>query len=110
MTDKFVPMANILGEYLRSQKVFVQNPRRIAELDAATELALKMFPGADITIEGDPLQMGALFLCVKDFDITVRETKEFAELISKANNFEIRPINDDCLRLIIMFGDALVRL
>lgn len=99
-----------LSEYLKRQKIFIQNPKRMAHVNAATEMACKLFPDAEITLEDDPLQMGAVILCVKDFDITVRETKEFAELISNADNFEIYSTDDESVKMSVLFSNALTKI
>lgn len=99
-----------LKQYLEMKKIFIQNPKRMAHVNAATEIACKLFPHAKITLGDDPMQMGAIILYVTDFDIVVRETKEFIELISKADNFEVYPINDERLCLAILFGNALTRI
>ena len=108
--EEFNGLANIIAEYLAMQKVFIQNPLRMKEVNDATEMACKLFPEANITLEDDPMQMGAVFLCIEDFDITVRETKEFAEIIRKADNFEIFPTDEENIRISIMFDNALTRI
>lgn len=111
MNDKeFMQFAEVLGRYLETQKIFIQNPQRMAEVNAATEMAERLFHEAKITIEDDPLQMGALILCIEDFDITVRETEAFCELVSKADNFEVYATDDEKVKLAIMFNNALNRI
>ena len=100
---------NVLNEYLNSQKMFVQNPKRIAEINAATEMACRLFPKADINLVDDPLQMGAIILTIEDCFITVREVKKFIELIGKANNFDILSNGED-IKLSILFDDALIKI
>ena len=108
--EEFNNLAAILAEYLETQKVFVQNPKRIEDVNAATETACRLFPEARIEIEDDPLQMGSLILSIEDFELTVRETDKFVELISKADNFEIFHCGGDEVRLAILFRNALVRI
>lgn len=108
--EEFMQFASAVRQYLETPKVFVQNPQRIAEVNAATEIACKLFPEANITLEDDPLQMGAIILIVEDFDITVRETKAFCELVSKADNFEVYATDDEKVKLAIMFNNALTRI
>lgn len=100
---------NILNEYLNTQKAFVQNPKRIAEVNAATEMACRLFPKAKIELEDDPLQMGAIILTIEDCFITVREIKKFIELVSKASNFEIINTCED-VKLSILFDNALIKI
>ena len=98
-----------LNEYLSTQKAFIQNPKRIAEVNAATEMAYKLFPKAKISLEDDPLQMGAIILTIEDCFITVREVKKFVELIGKANNFDIIS-NEEDIKLSILFDNALIKI
>ena len=99
----------LLSEYLNSQKIFVQNPKRIAEVNSATEMACKMFPKANINLEDDPLQMGAIILTIEDCFITVREINQFIKLIGKASNFDIINTGED-IKLSILFDNALIKI
>lgn len=99
-----------MTEYLESQKVFIQNPQRMKDVSSAYELAQRLFPDSKIELKDDPIQMGAIFLCVEDFDISVRETEIFSKLISKADNFEIYATGDENVRISIMFSNALIRI
>jgi hypothetical protein len=108
--EKFNKFAELLEKYLETQKVFVQNPQRMEEVNAATETACRLFPDAKISIEDDPLQMGAAILRIEDFDIVVRETEDFCSIIDKANNFDIYPVGDEKIRIDILFADALIRI
>ena len=100
---------DILTEYLNSQKIFVQNPKRIAEVNAATEMACKLFPKADINLIDDPLQMGAIILTIEDCFVTVREVKKFIDLIGNANNFDILGTEEN-IKLSILFDNALIKI
>ena len=108
--DEFAKFADCIGKYLRETKVFMKNPKRIADVEEAMRTAYQLFPEATITIEDDPLQIGTMFLCIRNFDILVRETKEFTKLISKADNFEIYPIGKEDLKMAIAFNNALIRI
>ena len=108
--EDFNNFAELLTKYLETQKVFVQNPQRMEEVNAATETACRLFSEAQITIEDDPLQMGAVILRIEDFDIVVRETKSFCNIIDKADNFDIYPIGDEKIRVDILFSNALIRI
>lgn len=110
---EFLSFMGGLKEYLETQKVFIQDPIRFAEVERATEIAREIFKDMEVSIEDDPLQMGALILCIKGFDITVRgerEIKFFQELIDKADNFEIYPVGDEKVKFAIMFNRVLRRL
>lgn len=107
--EQFNNFTELLREYLETEKVFIQNPQRMEEVNAATEMACRLFPEALIDIEDDPLQMGAIILTIEDFDLVVREPNDFCQLISKANNFEIYHTGKDMVRIAIVFGGALQR-
>lgn len=114
MNDKeFMDLMSDLQEYLAREKAFIQNPVRYAEVQHATEIAKELFKDYNIAIKDDPIQMGALILCIEGFDIMVqgeREIKLFTELISKASNFEIYPIGDERIKFSIVFADVLARI
>lgn len=104
--EEFMELADVLEDYLEEKKVFVQNPQRMAEVNTATEIACRLFPDAEIDIEDDPLQLGAIILTIKDFDIVVRETEMFAQLINKADNFEIYH-TEESVKIAILFNGVL---
>lgn len=111
--QEFMTLARELKEYFDAQKVFIQDPIRFAEVERATEIAREIFNDMKVAIEDDPLQMGALILCITGFDITVRGTREiklFQELIDKADNFEIYPVGDEKVKFAILFNHVLARI
>ena len=108
--EEFLSFAELLSEYLGREKVFIKNPARISDVEDAGEIAREIFPFATISLKDDPLQMGALILCIEDIDIAVREIESFKSLIGKANNFEVCPIGDDRVRLSVLFNKALIHL
>lgn len=114
MTDEeFMNLAEKLGEYIQTDKVFFKNPARCADVERAVEIAEKLFKEAKITIKDDPIQMGALIVHIEDFDIVVRGQEEielFKELISKASNFELYPTNDETVKFSLLFNEALKRI
>lgn len=111
MSDEvFKKFADCMGKYLRETKVFMKNPRRIADVEKAMEMAYKLFPEATITIADDPLQIGTMFLRIRDFDLAVREIKNFEQLISKADGFEIYPVDKEDVIISLMFNNALIRI
>lgn len=114
MDDKeFMNLMNDFKEYLEREKIFIQNPARYADVERATEIAKELFSEYDICIKDDPMQMGAVILCIDGYDITVRgerEIKLFTELISKANNFEIYPVGDEKVKFSILFANVLTRI
>ena len=111
--EDFMGLMDELAEYLRKEKVFIQNPVRYTEVQRAAAIAKELFKDYSISIKDDPIQMGALILCISGFDITIQGEEEialFTELISKANNFEIYPVGDDKVRFSILFANVLKRI
>lgn len=109
---EFMDLMGELGEYLATEKVFIKNPTRLAEVQQATEIAKQLFQDTNVTVENDPLQTGAMCLCINGFDIVVRgerEIKLFQQLISKANNFEIYAVGNENIKIAIMFNDVLIK-
>lgn len=113
MTDtEFMSFMGDLKRHLEEDKVFIKNPARFADIERATEIANELFAEMEITIKDDPIQMGALILCIEGIDIIVRGEREielFQELISKANNFEIYPVGREGIKFSILFNNALTR-
>lgn len=110
--EQFMSLMRGLGEYIDSKKVFVKNPARLNDVEQAAQIAKQLFQDYEITIEDDPIQMGALCLCINGFDITIRGKEEirlFQKLIAKADNFEIYPVGDERIKFAIMFNGALTR-
>ena len=108
--EELMNFTDLLTDYLETKKVFVQNPQRMAEVNAATETACRLFPEAEITIEDDPIQMGAVILSIKDYHLIVRETTDFIALICAADNFEIYETSQEKIELNILFSNALTRI
>ena len=111
--EDFMGLIDELSEYLRKEKVFIQNPVRYAEVQRAATIAKELFKDYSISIKDDPIQMGALVLCISGFDITIQGEEEialFTELISKANNFEIYPVGDERVKFSIIFANVLKRI
>ena len=110
--EEFMGLMNELGDYLKREKIFIKNPARFAEVNTAREIAKELFADSNITIEDDPLQMGAMSLCIKCFDVVIRGTREinlFQQLISKADNFEIYPAGNEQIEIAIMFYNVLIK-
>lgn len=114
MTDaEFQLILNKLGEYLSTEKRFVNNPMRQTEIKNAFIAAHKAFPDAKITMQDDPLEMGAFILNIEADDITMRgetEINDFIKTISQADNFEIYAIEDSRICLAAVFQDALINI
>ena len=110
---EFNALMDSLKKHLEAEKVFIKNPERFAEVEHATEIANELFGDMEISIKDDPLQMGALVLCIKGFDLVVRGKREialFQELISAADNFEIYSNGNESITFSILFNGALIRL
>ena len=111
--EEFMSLADKIDEYIKADKVFVQDLNRTREIKNAAEIAGQLFPNAKIDVADDPLQMGALILCIEDFDIVVRGVTEidlFNDMVSKANNFEIYSIGDERVKIAILFNSVLRRI
>ena len=102
-------LTDALKEYLATAKDYIPNIERLVSVSDAMSIAREMYPEHKITLAKDPLQMGVLFLEIIGTDITVigeREMELFQQMVDKADNFEIIPINKDEVRLSICFADA----
>ena len=114
MNDKeFNALMSQLKAHIEQEKVFIKNPLRFADVERATEIATELFSEMEITIEDDPLQMGAIIVRISGMDIVVRGAREielFQELISKANNFEIYATEEGNLTFALLFNNALTRI
>jgi hypothetical protein len=104
---------NIFGTHLKREKVFIQDPVRMAEVARALKIANKLFPDHVTEIKDDPLQTGALILCIDCTDVDAsmvlndeREIALFNEMTSLANNFEFYQINGN-IRFAAVFHGAL---
>lgn len=111
--NEFAALMARLQKYLDKQKVFIKNPKRFADVEQATEIATRLFPKANISINEDPIQMGALIIRIEDYSIISRGEREialFQELVSKASNFEVYTHDNENVRLAILFENALIRI
>lgn len=113
MNDKeFLEFAAQIEQYLSKEKVFVKDIARCAEVEYAMEIAKKLFPEAKVELEHDLLQMGALIISIKDFDITVRGETEinlFMQMVANASNFEIYAEGKEEAVIAILFNNALTK-
>lgn len=108
--NDFNEIMHATEKYLNAQKVFIQNPKRIREIKNATEIAVKLFPDAVVSITEDPFQMGALILEIKDEQLlVVREIALFYDMIQNADNFDIFCKGNE-LTISVLFNQALVRI
>ena len=109
--EEFMQLMDGLEAYLAVPKTFVPNPKRIADVKAATEIAKQLFPEAKISVINDPLQIGASILHIEDYSISAVDTEIplFSEMISKATNFDFYVKGNEIGVLSIVFNDAFVR-
>lgn len=114
MTDaEFQLILNKLGEHLSKEKRFINNPMRQTEIKNAFVQARQLFPDAQITLQDDPLEMGAFILNIETDDITLRgvtEIKTFAKIIAAVDNFEIYALPDSRICFAAVFNDALINI
>lgn len=111
--SEFAKILNELGKYIAMEKKFIRNPMRETEFKKAIELACNLWPDANIHINDDPLQMGAMILCVEDYSISaagVREIKTFSDIIALADNFEFYSLPDGNVKFAAVFNNVLVRI
>lgn len=108
--EEFMAILDQLKDYINSKKTFVENPFRMDEFKKAIEIATKLFPEAKIEMRDDPLEMGAMILRIKDYDIDITETDLFVDLIRLANNWNIYPCDNGNVCLAGVFNNVLVRI
>jgi hypothetical protein len=114
LEDKeFNTILDAISAHLKREKVFVQNPERMAEVARAFEIAKQLFPDHVTEINDDPLQTGALILSIEctevDASIVLNDEREIAlfnEMTYLANNFEFYQINGS-IRFAAVFHGAL---
>lgn len=110
--EEFYGILTQLGEYLQTEKKFIDNPFRQTEIKDALVAARKLFPDAKIELHEDPLQLGALIIHMEMYDMNVSgetEIKLFVDIIRKADNFEIYPIDEETICFALVYQKALIR-
>ena len=114
MTDaEFQLILNKIGEHLSKENRFINNPMRQTEIKNAFLQARQLFPDATITLQDDPLEMGALILNIENDDITLRgvkEIKDFYDIIAVVDNFEIYALPNSRICFAAVFNDALINI
>ena len=114
MEDKEIDaILEAFSAHMKREKVFVQDPVRMSEVNRALEIANELFPDHKTEINDDPLQTGALILSIECTDIDEsmvlndeREIELFNEMVSTANNFEFYKDNGN-IRFAAVFHGAL---
>jgi len=96
-----------MRQYEAQQKAWVINPNRKREVEETyrgiKKLVLEQDPNATVSCTMKEINNGTVYVNINTYWLTIRETKEFAELIKKANNFEIYPRTDETIQLNIAF-------
>lgn len=114
MNDEiFMQILKQLGNYLTREKKFIINPMREADFKKAIEIACGLFPDSKIYTEDDPLQLGAMILCIEDFDISVageREINLFNDMTALADNFETYALPNGNVKFAAVFQEVLIRI
>lgn len=111
--EQFYTLLAKIGEYLRTEKHFIDNHFRQREVQNAIHKANELFPEAKIELRSDPLQLGALILHMEMFDINVSgetENNLFKDIIADADNFEIYAMEDGNICLAAVFQNAYVKI
>lgn len=102
-----------LKEYLDKEKVFIENPFRMAEVERVMDILIELFPDQEKGIKDDPLQMGAVILYVEGTGIVARGEDElalFAELCSLVDNFEVYSTDSERVRFAAVMQGAYRRI
>lgn len=110
---EFARIMRALGRYLAKEKKFTVNPKRKEEFEKAIEFACTLFPDSHIYTKDDPIQMGAMILCVEDYNIDVvgvREMKLFHEMTALADNFEFYALPNGNVKFAAVFQNVLKRI
>ena len=102
-----------ISNHLKREKVFIQNPQRMQDVNRAFEIAKMLFPNHKTEIKDDPLQTGALILQIDctavEASMVPNDEEEialFTEMVSNATNFEFCEINGN-IRFAAVFNGAL---
>lgn len=102
-----------ISKHLKREKEFAPNPVRMMDVSNAFKIATALFPDHKTEIQNDPLQTGALILCIdcteEDASMVLTGETEinlFNDMVSKANNFEFYNHNGN-IRFAAVFNGAL---
>lgn len=109
---EFQAILDALSKYLAADKNFISNPFRETELRNALTSARELYPDAKIWLNEDPLQMGAMTLCIEHYDVGATGETEinlFSDIIKHADNFEIYALDNGNVRFAAVFQHVLIR-
>lgn len=105
--NEFTAILDAISAHLKREKVFIQNPERMAHFATAMNIAETLFPDYTREIKDDPLQTGALILAIEcteaDASIVVTDIDLFNDMVIMADNFEIYNNNGN-IRLAMVFN------
>ena len=107
--EEFMSLMEQLDAYMSTPKLFITDPARMKDITNAINIAKQLFPEANIHLAEDPLGLGALIIRIDDFDLAVRDTEVFYRMTCKADNFEIYSIENEEVRLSVLFNHAFRR-
>lgn len=108
---EFIDFMRNIKKYHDAEKTFAENHKRIEEINNAANMAQNLFDDASVYVKQDPMQLGALIICIESDDIVLRglgEINIFHEIISKASNIEIYAMDHGKIRCSILFNDAFI--
>lgn len=108
--EEFMSLMEQLDAYMSTPKMFITNPVRMTDVTNAINIAKQLFPEANIHLAEDPINMGALIIRIDDFDLAVQDTEAFYRMTCKADNFEVYSIDNEEVRLSVLFNGALERI
>lgn len=113
MNEDLNAILDEIRNHLKREKVFAPNTERMHDVADALDIAKCLFPGHVREIKPDPLQAGALILCIDCTDVDPsmvlndeNEIALFNEMTALANNFELR-IDNGKLHFAAVFEGAL---
>ncbi len=110
---EFRDLLRQMHHYLEAPKHFAENPTRIKVVQEAYSVAQSLFADAKVELHDDPLQLGALILNVRMFDMNLSGTKQiemFTRIISTADNFEIYSTEPNGICFAAVYHNAYIRL
>lgn len=100
---------DLVQKYLDAKKTCTLNKERFVIIQDMFNIACKLFPRTNISLEDDPLELGRIILCIEGYDLDVsgeENIKLFTDLISDAENFEIYSDEEEVVKLEIMYPDV----
>ena len=95
-------------EWQSKPHMFVVNKNRVQAMECAYNLMRKVIheytPDAKIEINMSVVNDGSASISVETDELVVHNVHNFISIISEANNFEVYPLNNGNIRIVIMFN------